>query len=423
MTSPQEESSVEVEIDELFGRIEPNSPCLVGDAFWRFVQGGMPPAEVVAIERHLVVCESCTGAVAAAASELSPPLSRISGAQSSGTTGSSFPLFVPFSEALARYAVKGILGVGGMGVVYEGLDRETGRRVAIKTVRAASLDALSALRQEIGILRRMKHPGVVAVLDDGVAGSDPWYAMELLEGETLAARNDSLWQRDSGAEAVTLPGDGASPSVARPGASAEDRAAGGRLPEVLGLYARLCEPLAFVHAAGIVHGDLKPGNVFIRAEEQPVLMDFGLSSRASGRLGRETMDVGGRFRGTLAYVAPEQIVGGFADARADLYALGCMLYESVTGRPPFEATTPARIKEMHLKEAPLPASARVEGIPAALDQLIQRLLAKDPVDRVVSADDVGGALRGLLPAQAGRARAPDTLVDLPDAKPAAPVYL
>jgi serine/threonine protein kinase len=128
-------------------------------------------------------------------------------------------------------------------------------------------------------------------------------------------------------------------------------AAAGKLDEVLLLFGRMCAPLSFVHRAGIVHCDLKPSNVFVRNDDQPVLVDFGLMSRAGGAIGRETLEVGG-LRGTLPYLAPELIRGQIPDARADIYAFGCMLYESLTGRPPFTATTSHDLLQAHLYNVP-----------------------------------------------------------------------
>ncbi len=137
---------------------------------------------------------------------------------------------------------------------------------------------------------------------------------------------------------------------------------------------------------------LKPSNIFIRPDGRPVLVDFGLMSNARGMLGREALDAVGRTLGTASYVSPEQIRGEFVDARADLYALGCMLYESLAGRPPFLALSTKPILTQHLHETPPPISDLVEGVPLRLEELIERLLAKNPRERIGYADDVAQLL-------------------------------
>src|SRR5262249_39299473 len=131
-------------------------------------------------------------------------------------------------------------------------------------------------------------------------------------------------------------------------------AAAGRLTDALRIVRRLCAPLAFIHGAGMIHRDLKPGNIFIREGGEPVLMDFGLVSRFAGAIGREVIEVSGMMTGTVTYMSPEQAAARPLDARSDLYSLGCILYELVTGRPPFRGTTPLSIITQHMLEAPTP---------------------------------------------------------------------
>src|SRR5213076_315424 len=140
--------------------------------------------------------------------------------------------------------------------------------------------------------------------------------------------------------------------------------------------------------------------------DRPVLMDFGLASQARGTVGREALDVTGRIRGTLPYIAPETIRGQIPDARADLYALGCMLYESVVGAPPFVSRSGTKIIDMHLALAPEPARMRVAGVPPELDQLLLRLLAKNPRERFGHASALATTLASIAdelePAPPGR---------------------
>ena len=361
-----------------------------------FVQGDMPVEDVSLLEAHLDGCERCLAIIAQAA-EASAAQSRIGQTTSalelsgfahliaalarSDRTARPSPLAAP--DGIGPYRVVGVLGRGAMGVVYEAIHRTSGRTVAIKTVASPSPKLLAAVRQEIAFLERQRHPGIVEIIENGVIDGDPWYAMERLVGGTLEDFNRSLWGgRKSGfsfhPEALS--------------SSPERLAANGRLDDVLLLFARLSDPLAFVHRAGIVHCDLKPANVFVRSSGQPVIMDFGLLSRAGGAIGRESLEVGGHLRGTLPYLSPELIRGHIPDARADLYAVGCILYESVTGRPPFVASTANGFLEAHLHSEPEPASRFAADVPKELDELLAALLAKVPAQRIGDAHVVAEVL-------------------------------
>jgi len=158
----------------------------------------------------------------------------------------------------------------------------------------------------------------------------------------------------------------------------------------------LCDALAHVHAAGLVHCDLTPDNVLLRRDGRPVLVDFGLAARVSRGAGRDALATVERAAGTAPYMAPERICGEIVDARADLYALGCILHEIACGAPPFVAPHTSGVLSRHLFDEPAPPSRRNPQVPAWLDDLVRGLLAKDPRDRIGSADDVAAALaRGL----------------------------
>jgi KaiC/GvpD/RAD55 family RecA-like ATPase len=319
-------------------------------------------------------------------------------------------------DTIGPYRILDVLGQGGMGVVYRAEHADTGERVALKTVRLPQTSELSGIRGEILALTRVRHPGVVRILGQGVDGGLPWYAMEMLEGRTLTDYHDTLWGGVSRAEKTNSTNAGViearlpseEETVRATTAAAKDDSvkvtrrirptiplapvANGRLGDVLTLVHRLCGSLSHIHGKGIVHRDLKPANVFIRNDGAPVLMDFGLVSRFRGAVGRESLEVAGMMVGTAAYVAPEQIRGYLVDARADLYALGVMLYELCCGRRPFLAEIASHVLDQHLFDPPLPPSQLVDGVPTKLDDLILRLLAKRPRDRFGHADDVAGAL-------------------------------
>jgi eukaryotic-like serine/threonine-protein kinase len=364
------------------------------------LKGELAGSEIDRAQAHLETCALCFARLAYAAAELSEePASQalqpdmLSWLASSGlaspsaeppSSGRRGVLRLRFPEAatgsIGPYLIEGVVGHGGMGVVYRARHQSGGPQIALKTVNSPDLAAFEGLRQEIRFLKDATQPGIVRVLDYDLSAGDPWYAMELLEGETLADRHLAMWGRHS------LP----PPSGERP---AERSLAGaGQLADILRIYLELCSPLDFIHRVGIVHCDLKPANVFLRDQQHPVLMDFGLVVPARGAVDREALHPAVRRRGTLPYISPEVIDGRIPDARADLYAFGCMLYESITGRPPFSATTRSELYDLHLHAAHTPASRLVTGVPPELDDLLGRLLAKAPQDRIGHAYQVGERL-------------------------------
>jgi predicted ATPase len=159
----------------------------------------------------------------------------------------------------------------------------------------------------------------------------------------------------------------------------------------LTLVAQLCRTLAYLHGEGIVHRDIKPQNVIIRPDGTPVLLDFGLASYF-GAGGRESLEIGGKVEGTPEYMSPEQIRGELVDARSDLYAVGCILYEGMTGRVPFRSGTAVGTLRAHIKVPPVPPRSLVEDVPEELETVILRLLAKRSGDRLGYARDVEEAL-------------------------------
>ena len=328
-------------------------------------------------------------------------------------------------EAIGPYRLVEPLGRGGMGLVYRARHSETGQIVALKTVRAPDRKVLASIRREIRTLAGIRHPGIVRIVAEGVHQGLPWYAMELLEGITLRRRL-ALPEERTTAGAPDRPslrrpamdwwtrslphGEvekmAVSESVPREPSVVEPAPGRVRLSELLALVRRLCAPLAYLHGEGLVHRDLKPENVLVQPGGRPVLVDFGLASRSSGKLGREVLQVEDSVMGTAMYMAPEQVLGGLVDARADLYALGCILYELATGRPPFLADTAEEVLRQHLQQPPeRPARLGYEG-PEALEDLILRLLAKNPGRRLGYAEDVARALGRMGVANGGFAGAP-----------------
>jgi eukaryotic-like serine/threonine-protein kinase len=362
-----------------------------------FVRGELSGFEVLELEAHIDSCDACFSMIAqmAAGDDASSSKPRqawqevaVRAAESWASTPSS-PLELPsrVGERIAGYRLEGILGRGGMGVVYRARREGANEAVALKTIGAPSPQRLASLREEIAYLESVRHDGIIEILEHGLYEGAPWYSMPLLEGVTLAERHHAVF---GGLRRKPTSGIVERRSEAQGRALAEARAKW--LTEVRQIYARLCAPIAHLHAAGMVHCDLKPANVFLQSDGRPILIDFGLISLARGTVSRETLQVTGLLRGTLPYLAPELILGKIPDSRADLYSLGCMLHESVTGRPPFESTDVRQLLDMHLGSVAAPASTLAPDVPEDLAQLIARLLAKVPSERPRRTEDVAAAL-------------------------------
>jgi tetratricopeptide (TPR) repeat protein len=274
-----------------------------------------------------------------------------------------------------RYTLERELGRGGMAVVYRGRDLRHDRPVAIKLLRpelAASLGAERFLR-EIRFAARLQHPNILPLLDSGDLPAEPgappllWYAMPMVEGESLRDR---------------LRRDGAQP-----------------LGDALRWTAELADALGHAHAQGIIHRDIKPENVLLSGTPTHALLaDFGVA-RALETGGGDRLTETGLALGTPAYMSPEQSFGGPVDARSDLYGLGCVLYELLTGEPPYSGPTAQAVATRRLAD-PVPSARRLrETVPPPLDELVQRLLAKSPADRVASAAELGSALAAISTGQ------------------------
>jgi serine/threonine protein kinase len=253
-----------------------------------------------------------------------------------------------------RYRIVRKLGAGGMADVYLAEDQELGRRVAIKILngRHANDDQfIERFRREAKNAAALNHPNIVSIYDRGEAEDTYYIAMEFLDGRSLKE---------------LIVGHGQAPI------------------KVAVEYARqILSALRFAHRHGIVHRDIKPHNVLVDREGRVKVTDFGIA-----RAGASQMTETGSIVGTAQYLSPEQAKGGEVDQRSDLYSLGIVLYELLTGKTPFEGDTPVEIAMKHLSTAPQPPSKLRPDIPRDLDMVVLRALAKDPDDRYQSADEM-----------------------------------
>ncbi|MFJ2953211.1 PQQ-binding-like beta-propeller repeat protein [Streptomyces sp. NPDC087270] len=281
-----------------------------------------------------------------------------------------------------RYELVAFVGRGGMGEVWEGRDRVIGRRVAVKLLPDHQHGlAADLFFREARTAGGLNHRGVVTVHD---LGRDPSDGALYLVMEYVSGRNLAVVLHEDGPPAPALSVEWAAQTAAA---------------------------LAAAHGAGVVHRDLKPANLMLTAEGEVKVLDFGIARFMAAT------DKSSQVMGTLAYMAPERFAEQSGDARSDLYAFGCVLHELLTGKPPFTMSDPVSLMTAHLTRPPGTPSSLRAGLPAALDALVLRLLAKRPEDRPQSAAAVHDELRAL---DLASVRVPTpTTPDIPVA-PAAP---
>jgi len=258
-----------------------------------------------------------------------------------------------------RYCLVGRIGVGGMGEVWEANDTVLGRRVALKVLVQELADDPRATRRFVREARataKLTHPNVTRVYDFGRDGGLPYLVMELLEGDTLA-----------------------------------ERLAGGPMPpaEAARIGAAVADALDAAHSQGIIHRDVKPSNVLLTPASEVKVMDFGIAAAAD-----ETHSTtGSGLYGTAAYISPERAAGQAATPAADVYSLGAVLYELLTGRPPFLGDSPVLVVRAHLHQPPRPVWELAPWVPARLADACEAALAKDPAQRPSSAAALAIRLR------------------------------
>ncbi len=240
---------------------------------------------------------------------------------------------------IQHYRIERVLGRGGQATVYLATDTRLGRSVALKILEHRGPDfekLLARFRREAEATSRLNHPGICAILDRGVDGDHAYIAMRYVEGETLAER----LARPAEVEASDR-----SPQPS-------DRTA---ILDILRVIEKTARALHTAHEAGIIHRDIKPGNLLLTPEGDPVLLDFGLAAQEDSD---HALTRTGDLFGTPAYMAPEQLRGSLSDRRSDVYALGATLYEWLTHGPPLSAATRERLYQAILHE-PVPRRAEV----------------------------------------------------------------
>ena len=267
----------------------------------------------------------------------------------------------PAPAALGKYQIRGVLGRGAMGTVYDGWDPVIGRRVAIKTVRlldpddAEAHDALARFKNEAQAAGRLSHRNIVSVYDYGESDENAYIVMEFVEGQSLKQCLD----------------------------------AGQHFPvaETVRIMEHLLAGLQYSHDKGVMHRDIKPGNVILAKDGQVKLADFGIA-----RIESSVMTLVGTVLGTPAYMSPEQLMGQPADRRSDIYSAGVLLYQLLTGVRPFEGSLTAIMHKALNTTPPRPSELAVAA-PASLDPVVARAMAKQSADRFPNAAAFARAIR------------------------------
>ncbi len=332
------------------------TPCPTDDTLGALVQRVLAPDEAERVTSHLDACESCQQIVIAAVrgAAITPTTALAVGTPSLPPVLRGAPARVGAPRRIGRYEVRGLLGAGGMGQVYDAYDAELDRAIALKVLRPelSGVALAERLLRESRIMAKVVHPAVITVHDVGRDGDAVFIAMERIRGGTLAAHVASE----------------------RPG-----------WREIVALYERAGQGLAAAHAAGVVHRDFKPDNVLVEPG-RVVVTDFGIAraTAADDDAGQPAsradvqITAPGAAIGTPAYMAPEQLAGERVDARADVFAFAVSLWEALFGARPFAGNTVAEIRAA-MRTAP--RAPRGGGVPRRLVRALERGLAIDPAAR------------------------------------------
>ena len=271
-------------------------------------------------------------------------------------------------KSLGRYGIRGVLGKGAMGLVYDGLDPTLDRRVAIKTILTSALDEATArqislrFKREVRAVARLNHPHIVQVYDFGTEGDLAYIVMEYIEGKELKDYFDAKQPLD--------------------------------LATIFRWTIELLDALDFAHEAGVIHRDVKPANILVDAAGRAKLADFGVArvTETEGEGGEMTR--AGALVGTPSYMSPEQIQGQAIDRRTDIFSAGIVFYQLLTGRKPFEGGQWELAKKIVQDDPVWPSS--IVQIPPAIDRVVAKALAKAPEKRYQTARKFAESLKRIL---------------------------
>jgi len=271
-------------------------------------------------------------------------------------------------KTLGRYKIQGVLGKGAMGLVYDGLDPNLNRRVAIKTILTRKLDEEAArmiavrFEREVRAVARLNHRNIVQVYDFGSEGDLAYIVMEHIQGKELKDHFDASERYDLGT--------------------------------IFRLMAELLDALHFAHDAGVIHRDIKPANVMIDAEGHAKLTDFGVARVNEPEGDQAEATKVGTVVGTPSYMSPEQIQGQKVDHRTDIFSAGIVFYQFLTGKKPFEGTQWELAKKIIMEDPVWPS--QIMQLPPEIDRVVARALAKEPEQRYQSARAFADSLKRIL---------------------------
>lgn len=263
-----------------------------------------------------------------------------------------------------RYKVLEELGQGSMGIVYKAHDPNLDLVLAVKVLRPECLQGETLVKRflaEARVLGRLDHPNIVRVYNVDEDQGTVYIAMEFLEGEAL---NDLAKRKRLSPE------------------------------EIADLGAKIAEALGYAHSKGVVHRDVKPGNILVRSDGKPKITDFGIARIED--TAEHLMTQAGEVLGTPAYMSPEQVLSEPVDGRSDIFSLGIILYELCAGERPFRGDSLGAVFQAITQATPVPLSERNPEIPAALAEVVERCLRRNPADRFQSGEDLAAALRGCI---------------------------
>jgi eukaryotic-like serine/threonine-protein kinase len=342
---------------------ERSSGCLEHETLVALIAGQLLLDQHPQIEAHLAECSDCQNVVAAAAAGLE--------SSQGGAPSERAGLPKPGDLIAGKYRIERVVGRGGMGTVFAARHGELGQSVAIKVLHSVAPTAAARFQREAKISAHLSSEHIARVFDFGTSEGVPFLVMEYLAGEDLSS------------------------VIAR----------GTVRPDLAVEYAQqICAALSEAHAAGIVHRDLKPSNVFVvqRPDGSPCLkiLDFGISKRKLGGTDEKSQDLTNAHvvLGSPAYMSPEQLRHSKdVDARGDIWSLGILMYELLTGKRPFQAWSLAALSAAIAADSPRPPSALNPNVPGSLDRIVMRCLKKDASERFASAAEVSEALRRAVP--------------------------